>query len=191
MKFPGPESVARTLRMKTKYCLSFLTKNWTLRHYPLRVRRQADAPADPDSRFKLYPWSAQIDGWGVIIGSGNTREEALAQLAANFENEKARRASEGKPLPRPGTDVPIQFAPTRRIAAHGPLVDDFIRRVLALPWAFLSDESRLWDFHQNDSNDAYLDRIRSVYSVDCSDLADAPLIDILDRIASHQHAQRQ
>jgi hypothetical protein len=184
MKFPGPESVARALRMKSKYCLSFLTKNWTLREYPIRVRRQADAPADPDSRFKTYPWSAQIDGWGVISGTGNTRDEALSQLAVNFEEQKARRASEGKLLPRPGTQVPIQFASSERIAAHGPLVDDFIHRVLELPWAFISDGTELWHFHAKDSNDEYVSRIREIYGVDCSDLADASIADILDRIAA-------
>jgi hypothetical protein len=177
--------------MKWKFGLSFLKRDWQLRDYPIRVRKQGDAPADPNSRFKTYPWSAQIDGWGVISGLGNTRDEALSQLAVNFEEQKARRASEGKLLPRPGTHVPIQFASTELIAAHGPLVDDFIHRVLELPWAFISDESRLWQFPEGDPIDIYLDRIRTIYGVDCSDLADAPICEILERIAVRQQPQPQ
>lgn len=191
MKFPSPESVVRALRKKMRYCLSFLKKDWTLRDYPIRLRRQSDALADPESRFKLYPWSAQIDGWGVISGTGNSAEEASARLAVRLGEERARRASRGEPLPRPGTDVPIQFASTAGVKAHDTLLQDFIHRVLQLEWAFISDESTLWHFHTGDSNDAYVARIHQIYGVDVSDIADATIADILDRIVTHQQAQRQ
>jgi hypothetical protein len=191
MKLPGPPSITRALRMKTKYCLSFLKKDWTLRDYPIRVRNQGDAPADPGSRFKTYPWSAQIDGWGVISGLGNTRDEALEALAASFEKQRSERLAKAESLPRPGTQVPIQFASTKRIEAHAALADDFIHRVLELPWAFISDETELWHFHTNDSNDKYVSRISEIYGIDCSDLADAPIADILDRIAAHEHIQQK
>ena len=61
---------------------------------------------------------------------------------------KAEKAKEGKKLPRPGTHVEIEFASRDRVDAHAELAEDFIRRVLNLDWAFVSDESSLWDFHQ-------------------------------------------
>ena len=177
--------------MKWKYGLSFLKEDWTLRDYPIRLHQQADAHANPESRFKLFPWWAKIDGWEVMGGSGNSPEEAITQLAARFEEEQVKRASKGDAMPRPGTQVPIQFASTARANAHGPLLQDFIHRVLQLEWAFISDESALWHFHTNDSNDAYVSRIQEVYGVDISDIADAPIPQILDRIAVHYQAQRQ
>jgi hypothetical protein len=41
------------------------------------------------------------------------------------------------------TFVPIEFAPQERVDAYGELKDDFVRRVLNLDWAFISDESSL------------------------------------------------
>jgi hypothetical protein len=177
-------SFPREFHRRWKHCLSFLKKDWQLRDYPLHLRRQSDVPADPDSRFKIYPWLAQIDGWNVIGGTGNTRDEALADLSAKFEKEKSERVSKGEPLPRPGTDVPVQFASSSRIDVRAALLDDFIHRVLELEWALVTDQTQLWHFSLGQSNDVYIDRIRDLYGVDCSDLADAPIADILDRIAT-------
>lgn len=184
------DSTLRKTKRFWKYSLSFLSKDWQLRDYPVTVRPQGDAPTNPSSRFKTYPWVARIGGWGVLSGTGNTRDEALANLAANFDKEKSKRVAKGEPLPRPGTSVPIQFAPSGRIAAHSELSADFTHLVLLLPWAFLSDESSLWHFHEGDSNEHYIQRIREVYDVDCSDIADAPIADILDRIAEHQQSRQ-
>jgi len=68
------------------------------------------------------------------------------------------------------------------------LADDFIRRVLQLDWAWVSDESRLWDFHHLETNAAIVAKIREVYGVDVSDIESANLTDILDRIAANQRS---
>lgn len=59
-----------------------------------------------------------------------------------------------------------------------------MRRVLELKWAWISDESSLWDFHQDETNDSLISRIREVYDVDVSDIKSARLSEILERIAT-------
>jgi hypothetical protein len=69
------------------------------------------------------------------------------------------------------------------MSANPELANDFIRRVLSLDRAFISDESTLWDFHEAGTNEALIARIREAYGVDVSDIESAKLPDILERIA--------
>jgi hypothetical protein len=117
--------------------------------------------------------------WPGLLGSGDTKAEALATLRKNFENFKVA----GRKLPRPGTPVPIEFAQSTRLDMHPDLKTDFVRRVLDLPWAFLSDDSSLFDFHDDETNEVLVQRIRSIYGVDVSDIASGNLADIIERIA--------
>jgi len=66
---------------------------------------------------------------------------------------------------------------------HPELKADFIRRVLDLPWAFLSDESALGDFHEDESNDLLVRKIHTVYGVNVSDITSGNLAEIFERIA--------
>jgi hypothetical protein len=77
----------------------------------------------------------------------------------------------------------LEFASRTRVSAHPELVEDFTRRVLNLDWAFISDESSLWDFHEAGTNGALIARIKEVYGVDVSDIESAKLAEILERIA--------
>jgi hypothetical protein len=79
--------------------------------------------------------------------------------------------------------VPIEFAQSTRLDMHPDLKADFVRRVLDLPWAFLSDESSLFDFHEAETNEVLVQKIRSIYGIDVSDIASGNLADILERIA--------
>lgn len=75
-----------------------------------------------------------------------------------------------------------QFASQGRVNAHPELKKRFIRRVLELPWAFVSDESSLLDFGGDTTG--YLGRIKELYGIDASDIRNGNLADILERIAS-------
>ncbi len=97
-----------------------------------------------------------------MTGLGNTREEAMQELAFQFVRIKGDWHRDGKPWLRPGTRVPIEFAPSGRVYADHELADDFIRRVLGLDWAFVSDESSLWDFHTGETNEALVAKIREL-----------------------------
>jgi hypothetical protein len=158
---------------------SFRKTDWSFNDYPLRIRFQANREPVNSSRLKLVPYSAGVVNWPGLMGAGNTKQEALAALQKNFENFKAN----GRKLPRPGASVPIEFAQSTRIDMHPELKGDFIRRVLDLPWAFLSDESSLFDFHKDETNEVMLQKIQSVYGVDVSEISSGNLADILERIA--------
>lgn len=114
-----------------------------------------------------------------MSGGGNTPREALEDLRKLFEQFKATN----KDLPRPGTKVPIKFAARVRVDRHAKLAKDFIKRILGFEWAWISDESSLGDFHDEETNETLIRKIRSTYGVDVSDITDGNLADILDRIA--------
>jgi hypothetical protein len=124
--------------------------------------------------------------WWVVTGGGDTQREALQELEKAFAAVKGVRAKAKQRLPRPGVHVPIEFASQQRISAHSELADDFVRRVLNLDWAFISDASSLWDFHHAETNEALIMRIKEVYGVDVSDIESARLSEILERIAITQ-----
>jgi predicted RNase H-like HicB family nuclease len=175
-----------------KWVLSFRVREWTLADYPVVIRRQsfhAESPYDNNPRFKSHQWRVLVVNWATMDGTGDTREEALADLRSAFLARKARLAEEGKPLPRPGTSVPIQFASRERVSDYPDLAQDFIHRVLGPEWAFISDESCLWHFHAEENNDTLIAKILEIYGVDVSDIESGNLGEILDRIAASQHPQ--
>jgi hypothetical protein len=171
-----------------KWALSFLSRDWELEDYPISIRNQdpdADGSYDDNPRFKLHRFVASITNWNVE-GFGDSKEEALSDLRSSFASRKAKLKDDGKPLPRPGTKVPIQFASQVRVNAHPDLTQDFIERVLGFEWAFISDESSLWDFHSNETNEILLVKIKDVYGVNVEDIQSARIWEILDRIAEAQ-----
>jgi hypothetical protein len=172
-----------------KMFLSFFKREWKLSDYPIRVREHEVKPDDVSGRLKQKRYSASIVNWWVTTGTGNTKEEALRDLERTFENVRLQKVTANKPLPRPGKHVPIEFASRQRIDEHGELAEDFVHRVLGLDWAWISEESSLWDFHSDETNVALTTKIKEVYDVDVSDIESANLFEILGRIAnSRQHA---
>jgi hypothetical protein len=102
-----------------------------------------------------------------------------------LKSEFIKKAEGTDPMPRPGKRVPIdvQFATTIRIDANRDLADQFIHEVLGYEWAFISDESNLWDFTSEDSLDPYYLKIRNLYGIDVSGLESGSLAEILETIA--------
>jgi hypothetical protein len=172
------------LRSSWKFCLSVRKSDWDLSDYPIAIHdKQGDRNYDP-TRVKRY--IAYVLNWGGLLGMGDSEADALRELKTNFAAVKADRAKSRKLLPRPGTRVPIEFAPREKISAHSELVEDFVHRVLELDWAWISDESSLWDFHQGKTNAALIIKIKEVYGVDVSDVQSARVSEILDRIAMNR-----
>jgi len=179
------------LQAKWKWALSFLSPDWELEDYPISIRKQSpdlDKPYDDNPRFKLHPFVASVTNWNVK-GVGDSKEEALSDLYSSFVTRKAMLKDDGKPLPRPGTKVPLQLASQVRVNAHPDLAQDFIERALGFEWAFISDESSLWDFHCNATNEELLAKIKAVYRVNVEDIQSARIWEILDRIAEAQEFQ--
>jgi len=166
-----------------KFLLSFTKRDWALSDYPIRVRHQQSSALEPPGRLKLIPWLALVEGW-LLSGHGETRETALADLEAAFLRCKVS----GKPLPRPGTRVPIKFASTDRVVGVEHVARDFFHRILDMNYddCLITDESSLWDFHEDESNKIYTGRIQDEYGIDISDLSDARIADILERIAQRR-----
>jgi hypothetical protein len=170
-----------------KRCLSYRKRDWELSDYPVVFRTQECDPsfAYTAPRFKLHRYLARVVNWH-ITGSGDSRAEALQNLRCTFAAVKTRKKEKGEPLPRPGTNVPIEFAAQERVNDYPELCEDFIRRVLKFESAWISDESSLWDFHADENNDSYVAKIREIYGVDVSDIESANLTEILERIAGAQ-----
>ena len=177
--------VKHQLRALWKLSLSIRTRDWELGDYPVLVREQEVDPNYVGTRLKQHRYTAVIVNWG-LAGAGDTEQEALQVLNENFSSAKLERVRSGLSLPRPGTQVPIQFAAQERVSTHPELAKDFVCRVLGLDWAWISDESSLWDFHHDETNDALISKINEVYSVDVSDIESARLSEILERIATRQ-----
>lgn len=175
-----------TLRARWKFLLSFLKSDWELSDYPIIVRRQEDGGAGPNPalndpvRFTMPAYVARVVNWTALDGCGTTRAEALADLDRRFKNACERRAAK----PRPGTHVPIEFASQDRIAARQALADEFVRDVLGVENAWLSDQSCLWHFTLGGSLDEYYAKIMLFYGVDVRDVPDGNIAQILDRIAA-------
>ena len=184
MDFSFAVTVENKIRAWWKWFLSLSKRDWKLSDYPISVREHEVDPSHVGTRLKQHSYTAQIVNWWVISGGGDTKTEALHELQKSFATVKAEKAKDGKKLPRPCTHVEIEFASRERVDAHVELAEDFIRRVLNVDWAFISDESSLWDFHSSDDNQDLIAKINEVYGVDVSDIDSAKLWQILDRIAA-------
>jgi len=83
----------------------------------------------------------------------------------------------------PSDGPPISSCSSERVNTYPLLLENFVHRVLGSEWAFISDESTLWDFHGEESNDPFLTKSQEVYRVDVSDIETAKICEILERIA--------
>ncbi len=167
-----------------KWVLSFRKTDWDLNDYPVGVAEQKPDPSIDPSRFTMQPYRAYIINW-TVIGLGDTPAEAKAKLAENFGKLKA----EGQALTRPGRTRPIVLASQEKVCKDEALSEDFIQKVLGLDWAWISDESSLWDFHGERTNDRLYAKIREIYGVDVSDIESGRLWMIFERLEKSQRAQ--
>ena len=114
----------------------------------------------------------------------------MTKLEAALDEIRLAREKDGKPLPRPGPAVPIEFATSGRVSTNPALLDDFLEEVLGFgpdDWVFVSDKSSLFDFGSDEDIERYCGLVRSRYGVDVSDLKALVLADILERISTKRH----
>jgi hypothetical protein len=114
-----------------------------------------------------------------MSGYGDTRKEAFADLEAKFYEYKG----EVRKLPRPGTKVPLEFAPRVEIERHEATAEEFFRRILGMNYhnILITDASSLWDFPIANP-DAITAKIEAVYNVDMAGIEDGNLARIFERI---------
>ena len=155
---------------------SFFRREWRFEDYPVTVRAQPGGTAAPHEDGSWTPaYTATIDGM-LLFGGGATADAARADLRAKFE--AFRKENE---LPRPGTEQPLRFAASDRVTSFGTLRDEFVERVLQLPWAFISDGSTLDEFEEPEDLKR---RIILLYGIDVDRLPDQRIVTILDAIAA-------
>lgn len=163
-----------TIKIFIKFLLSFLKKEWNINDYPLRYRKQNNA--DENSR-----WHVQIINWWVISGLGNTKQAAKKDLGKNYE-----AAIKGKGYkPRPGTEVPLEFASAESVDDNYELLEDFIEKILGFKKdspVFISDLSSLYDFSMSDPVEKYFQRIEDVYKLDLRHIEDGNIARIMEAI---------
>jgi hypothetical protein len=179
---PNFRNLAWQSRAAWALLASLFKREWRIDDYPVRVSLQPTTACLHKSRLKPLPWTASVINWPGMAGSANSRAEAFDELRKNFDRYKATEPR----LPRPGTRVPVQFAVRVRVDQHSELAKDFIKRVLDLEWAWISDESSLWDFHDDETNESLNDKILYVYGVEVTDISSGNLADIFDRIAKNR-----
>ena len=80
-------------------------------------------------------------------------------------------------------DKSAKFASDKKISQYSNLQDQFALQILDINRWFVSDESSLWDFTTDDTLEPYYAKIRQVYGVDVSDIDEALLWKIFQRIA--------
>jgi len=188
MSFSRTTRAMNKMLASWKWLLSFRKPDWRADDYPIRVTKQEPDAAFSAPRFSQHRYRAYIVN-GAIAGSGDTPIEAMAGLKQNFESVTRRRREEGLPSIRPGKNWPVEFASQEKVSADESLSEDFIHKVLGLDWAWISDESSLWDFHTEQTNDLLLTKIRDVYGIDVSDVESARLWEILERIKRHKTSE--
>jgi hypothetical protein len=145
MAFPRTVHLKNRIVAFWKYCLSFRKHDWELSDYPVAIREHKFNPDYSSPRFTQHRYVACIINWAVT-GGGETPQEAVSDLQNKFQSIKSAWKLEERFLLRPGTVGPLEFASQERVKANQDLSEEFIRRVLNLDWAWISDESSLWAF---------------------------------------------
>jgi hypothetical protein len=153
-----------------KWIMSFFKKEWSVNDFPIRFENQSkENPSIPS-------WSAQIINWWQIAGVGDTKKEAFEDLAENFSSAKKHHDS----LPRPGTGLPIEFASGDELDRYWGVASRIIDEVLGFDpeGIFVSDESSLWDFSDDDSISEYQNEIQKIFGVDVSHIQSGNLVEL-------------
>jgi hypothetical protein len=172
------ERTSDILRVSWVWMLSFANAKRTIANYPLRFRHYDNSAYGGPARLRPVDWTVQVIRWTGMQGHGATKEEAMQNLRENFSRFEER----GEPLPRPGSYKGIEFASSEKIERFPDIEKDFIAHILNVEWAWLTDESSLWDFSQDETLDEFYSCIRTRYAVDVSDIEGAKLVSIFERI---------
>jgi hypothetical protein len=175
-------NLSRKNRARMAWATSFFKSRWRFEDYPLDYIDQGEGSPNLAEKLRHPRWRADVVNWYSVSGMGETKESALADAKQKFASWEAS----GEKIWRPGTGPGIVFASKQAIDRYPELRDDFIHKVLRLEWAYISDESSLWDFHEDVTNDKYYARIMEVYGVDVSDIDSGNLVAILERISTHR-----
>jgi hypothetical protein len=164
----------------SKFLKSFFRRDWSVRDYPLKVSQRPVDQLLVTKRFKELAWTAQIVNWWHMRGDGMSRDEALADLSGKLAVYKTSHR-----LPRPGTGAPLEvtWALSEAITQFEDVAYEIVERLFDIPRedCILTDESSLWDFHGEETNEPYLVALKQIFGVDASDLKPPTIAEIARR----------
>ena len=171
-------STHETLLCFFKYVLSYRKNNWTIKDYPIRyAKRNVSSPEE-----KTREWSGQVIKWSAMFGSGRSKNEALKDLENSFERYRSANGT----LPRPGTEVPIQFASSDQIEKLEDVAVEFFPEILGYDFhgIFVSDESSVFDFDVDEQET--IAAINARYELHLTTLGDGNIVRILSLIKARK-----
>ena len=171
-------TLAQRLLIARCWIGSFVHRAWAAEHYPIVVREQQGVPDEAR-------WCARVLAWGGPVGLGRTEVGARGALITRLHNIAARRWSQGKSMPRPGTGLPIEFARADRVTSDPDLLEAFVVKALSFKPndpVFISDESSLPDFGNDERVSMILNNIQLHFGVTIRKEGRLLVADILDEI---------
>jgi hypothetical protein len=177
-------TLSQKLRIAKSWLASFLRSEWRPEHYPMTVREQVGVPDEAR-------WCARVLNWPGPVGLGPTEQQALAALEANLHAIATKRQAEGKPMPRPGTGLPIQFASTAKVSADLALLSEFTMKALGFrpdDPVFISDESSICDFGDDERVVEIRANIREHFGVTVDQPEPVRIADVLEAIRRRHEA---
>lgn len=177
-------TLSQRLQIAKGWLASFLRREWSPKDYPMYVREQVGVPDEAR-------WCARVLNWPGPVGLGATIQEARAALETNLHAIEAKRRADGKPMPRPGTGLPIEFASTARVSADPALLDEFICKALGFTPGdpvFISDESSICDFGDDERVSEIRANIREHFGVAVDQPEPVRIADLLERIRRRHEA---
>jgi hypothetical protein len=167
------------IRAVRKFISSFGKRVWTVEDYPIVIRHR-ERSRHLGARFIHYPWSAHVINWWHMRGDAATMDLAIEDLRKKLSDHDPQE------LPRPGTGRPLEisYASQEQITKLEHIAEKFFPAILDMAYedCLITDESSLWDFHGDETNDEYYRRILDQYTVDVSDIQSGNLVEILRRI---------
>ncbi len=170
--------LSRQNRARLAWAISLFKSRWRFEDYPIDYIDQGECSPDLPERRRHKRWRADLINWYALSGVGDTPKAALADARLKF----AAHTASGEKIWRPGRGPGIVFASSESINLYPELRDDFIHKVLELSWAFTSDESTLWDFHEELDNSSLVLKVGEVYGVDVSHIENGNIAKILSQI---------
>lgn len=166
------------VQIAKSWLTSFFRSEWLPEHYPVYVKKQTGVPENAR-------WCARVLNWAGPMGFGTSEQEARAILGEKLRRIASHRRERGKPMPRPGTGIPIEFASTARIDADEALLDEFIGKALGYTPndpVFISDESRISDFGDDERVTEICQNIQKYFGVVVDQAGSTYVVNILDKI---------
>ena len=154
---------------------SFFVASRTVRDYPIRIRRNV---FPGEKATPTTPYVAEVMGWWVHAGIGKTPAEAVEELGRQLET-----FSQHRPMPRPGTRVPLRAAPMERIGRHPEIVAELANFLLDTDLYLFTDQTALCHF--GDAHEL-AENLSRYYGITIPDPESALLVDIVDMIAQRR-----